>query len=154
VPAVLDAGHHLPLRRAVAGEPVGDHGKRRPALPLRQLAQQALGGPLVASALHQHVEHRPALVERAPEPVPHPGDPDGYLVEVPLVPDAAQPPPDPVGEVPAEPDRPSPHGLVADDDAARRQHLLDHAQAEWKAEVQPDRLADDLGREPIAGLVA
>ena len=34
VPAVLDRGHHLALRRAIAGELVGDHGARRPALAL------------------------------------------------------------------------------------------------------------------------
>ena len=48
--------------------------------------------------------------------------------------------------------RPLPHGLVADDDAARGQHLLDHAQAEREAEIQPDRVADDLGREAVAGI--
>src|SRR5215208_7856240 len=42
VPAVLDARHQLLLRRPVAGELVGDHDPRRPALPLQQLAQQAL----------------------------------------------------------------------------------------------------------------
>ena len=42
--------------------------------------------------------------------------------------------------------------LVADDDAACGQHLLDHAQAEGKAKVDPDRLADDLSRETVAGI--
>src|SRR3712207_7820834 len=54
----------------------------------------------------------------------------GDLVEVPLIASLRQPPPDPVGEVPTELERSPPHGLVADDDAARRQHLFDHAQAE------------------------
>ena len=48
--------------------------------------------------------------------------------------------------------RPLPHGLVADDDAARGQHLLDHAQAEREAEVQPNGVADDLGRKAVAGI--
>ena len=52
----------------------------------------------------------------------------------------------------AELQRPLPHGLVADDDAARGQHLLDHAQAEGEAEVQPHRVADDLGRKAVAGV--
>jgi hypothetical protein len=55
-----------------------------------------------------------------------------------LSPAQGQPPPDPVGEVLAELERPLPHGLVADDDAAGGQHLLDHAQAERETEVQPD----------------
>ena len=37
-----------------------------------------------------------------------------------------------VGEVLAELERRLPYGLVADDDAAGGQHLLDHAQAERK----------------------
>src|SRR3954452_9030110 len=41
---------------------------------------------------------------------------------------------------------------MADDDAASGQHFLDHAQAQREAEIQPDRVADDLGREAIAGI--
>src|SRR3954453_20303720 len=63
-----------------------------------------------------------------------------------------QTPADPVSEVLAELERPLPYGLVADDDAACGQHLLDHAQAEREAEIQPDGVANDLGREAIAGI--
>ncbi len=66
VPAVLHRGHHLALRRAVAGQLVRDHGAGWPPLALQELAQQALGGPLVASTLDQHIQHHPALVDRAP----------------------------------------------------------------------------------------
>src|ERR687898_761712 len=40
----------------------------------------------------------------------------------------------------------------SDDDAAGGQHLLDHPQAEWEAEVQPDRVADPLGGKAIPGI--
>src|SRR4051794_31980440 len=69
-----------------------------------------------------------------------------------LIPGRRQPPPDPVGEVLAELARPLPHTLVADDDTARGQHFLDHAQAEREAEIQPYRVADDLGWKPVAGI--
>src|SRR3954453_13545419 len=52
----------------------------------------------------------------------------------------------------AELERPLSYGLVADDDAACGQHLLDHAQAEREAEVQPNRVADDLGRKAVASV--
>src|SRR3712207_8766996 len=52
---------------------------------------RSLGRALVAPALDQHVEHHPGLVDRAPEPVRHPGDLDGHLIEVPLVARAGQP---------------------------------------------------------------
>src|SRR3954470_13124226 len=45
-----------------------------------------------------------------------------------------------------------PYALMADDDAARGQHLLDHAQAEREAEIQPDSVADHLRRETVAGI--
>src|SRR5215211_1054056 len=74
------------------------------------------------------------------------------FIQVPFVSGRRQTPPDPVGEVLAELERPLPHALVAHDDAARGQHLLDHAQAERKAEVQPYRVADHLRWETVAGI--
>src|SRR3954462_11807469 len=65
---------------------------------------------------------------------------------------AAQSPPDLIGEVLAELQRPLPHTLVADNDAARGQHLLDHAQAEREAKIQPDRVADDLSGKAMPGI--
>ncbi len=54
-------------------ELIGDHDPRRPALPLQQLPQQALRCPLVALALHQHIEHHAGLVHGTPEPSGHLG---------------------------------------------------------------------------------
>jgi hypothetical protein len=39
--------------------------------------------------------------------------------------------------------------FMADDDATGGQQLLNHARPEWEAKIQPDGMADDLGREPI-----
>src|SRR4051812_6252536 len=39
MPAMLDTGHQLLLRRAVAAKLIGNHDARRPALPLQQLAE-------------------------------------------------------------------------------------------------------------------
>src|SRR5215217_7062220 len=74
---MLDARHDLPLCRTVAGQLVGDHDARRPALPLQQLAEQALGGALITPALDQHVEYDAVLVHRAPQPVLLAGNFDG-----------------------------------------------------------------------------
>src|SRR5919199_3008214 len=65
---------------------------------------------------------------------------------------ARQPTADLIGEVLAELQRPLSYSLVTDDDAACGQHLLDHAQAEREAKVEPDGVADDLGREAVAGI--
>src|SRR3954447_26718509 len=69
-----------------------------------------------------------------------------------LVARTGQPAPDLVGESLPELARPLAHGLVAHVDAAGRQHLFDHAQAQGKAEVEPDRVADDLARKAVAGV--
>jgi hypothetical protein len=79
------------------------------------------------------VEHRPGLIHGMPEPVLRPGNPDGDRIQVPLVPGVGEPTPDPFGEGLAELRRPLPQGLLADDDAACRRHLLEHAQAEREA---------------------
>src|SRR5918997_3935580 len=132
---MLDARHNLPLCRTVARQLIGDHDARRPALPLQQLAQQALGGALITPALDQHVEDDAVLVDRAPQPVLLAGDLENDLIQMPLIARARQPTADLIGERLAEFERPLPHALMADDDAASGQHLLDHAQAEREAEI-------------------
>ena len=77
---MLDARHDLPLCRPVAGQLISDHDTGRPHLPLQQLAQQPLGGLLVASALDQDVEHNTGLVHGSPEPVFHPGNLENDLI--------------------------------------------------------------------------
>src|ERR1700753_2170443 len=104
--SVLDRGHHLALGRAVAGQLVCNQNARGAPLLLQQLSQQAFGGPFVPPALHQDVEHDAGLVDREPQPVLLAGNFDGNLVEVPLVSSIGQPPPDLVGEVLAELERP------------------------------------------------
>src|SRR6266550_3393830 len=69
---------------------------------------------------------------------------------MPLVANPGQAATDLIGEALAEFARPLPHGFVADDDAARGQQLLNHAEPERKAEIQPHGVADDLGGKPMA----
>src|ERR687898_2484511 len=72
------------------------------------------------------------------------------LIEMPFVAGPGQPPADDVGELLLE--APLPDRLVADLDAAEGQHLLDHPKAQRESEVQPDRVADQLRREAVAGV--
>jgi hypothetical protein len=69
-----------------------------------------------------------------------------------LSPGQGKPATDSVRDRLAELARPLPHGLVAHGDAAGGQHLLHHAQAEREPKVEPDGVADDLGREAVAGV--
>src|SRR5215213_987471 len=149
---VLDPGHDLPLCCSITGKLIGNHDAGGPHLLLQQLSKEPLGSLLVASALDQYVKYHPALIDRTPEPMLLTRNLHHDLVQMPLVSSAGQPAADLIGECLAELEAPLPHGLVAEDDATSRQHLLDHAQAQRKAEVEPDRVADDLGREAVAAV--
>ena len=82
---MLNAGHDVPFRRAVAGELVGDHDAWRPHLLLQQLAEQPFGRALVASALDQDIENDTGLVHSSPQPMLHPGNFEHDLIEMPFV---------------------------------------------------------------------
>ena len=79
-------------------------------------------------------------------------DADDDLIQVPFVATVRRPPTDAVGEFPAEFEAPLPDRLVRHRDAAGGQHLLDHAQAQREAKIQPDRVADDLSGVAMAGV--
>src|SRR4051812_25386627 len=74
------------------------------------------------------------------------------LVQVPLVAGARQAAADLVGKGLTELEAPLPHGFMADVDAAGGEDLIDVAQAERKAEIQPNSEPDDLGWEAVAGV--
>src|SRR4051812_45795208 len=150
--AVLDAGHDLTLGGTVAAQLVSNQHTRRAALLFQQLAQQALGCFLVAPALDEDVEDKAVLVDGAPEPMLLAGDGDDDLIQMPFIAAAWGTPADAVGELPAEFQAPLPDRLVGHRDAACCQHLLNHAQAQREAEIEPHRVADELCRIAIAGI--
>jgi hypothetical protein len=47
---------------------------------------------------------------------------------------------------------PVPDGFVRDGDAALREDVFDVSEAQGEAVVEPDRVADNRGREPVAGI--
>ena len=57
---------------------------------------------------------------------------------------------EPTGIGQAKLKRPAADRFIRDIDASLGQHILDIAQAERKAKVEPDRLLDHSGREAIA----
>src|SRR3984893_9190825 len=146
---MLNAGHDVPLRRAVAGELISDHDAWRSHLLLQQLAQQALGSLLVAAALDQDIEHDAGLVHSSPQPMLHPGDLEHDLIQMPLVANPRKATTDLIEELLAEFARPLPHGFVADDDAAGSEQLLHHAETKREAEIKPYGMAEILGWDRI-----
>src|SRR4051794_9381474 len=150
--AVLDAGHDRPLGGTVAAQLVGYQHTRRSPLLRHELAEQAFGGFLVAPALDQDIENEALLIDRAPEPVLLAGDGNDDLIQMPFVAAARGASTEAVGEFAAEFQAPLPDRLVGDRDAASRQHLLNHTQAQREAEIEPHRVSDEFGRVAIAGI--
>jgi len=132
---MLDAGHDLPFGRSIAAELVGDQHVRRSPLLFQELAEQALGGLLVASALDEDIENKALLVDRAPEPVLLAGDGEDDLVKMLFVAAAGGSPTKAVGEFLAEFQAPLSDRLVGNRDAASRQHLFDRTQAQREPEI-------------------
>ena len=56
------------------------------------------------------------------------------------------------GKIPSEFLRPTPDGLMTDGYAPGGQQIFHHAQAERKSEVQPNRVAYDLGGKPVTAI--
>src|SRR5689334_10603582 len=62
------------------------------------------------------------------------------------------PPAQPAGDYGPELQHPAPHRFVGDLDPTLGEQFLDVAVAQGEAEIQPDRLLDDLGREAMAAV--
>ncbi len=148
--AMLDAGHDLALGRGIAAQLVGDQHPRRSPLLLQKLAQQAFGGLFVAPALHENIENKALLVDRAPKPVLRAGGGDDDLVDAPFVTPAWGSLADAIGEFAAEFQPSLADRLMCDRDAPSRQYLLEHAKAQREPEIQPDRVTDELSGVAVA----
>jgi hypothetical protein len=69
VPPMLSVRQRALDGRHVTGKLVGDHDSQlRAVLGLEYSTQETLGGVLVASTLDQDVQHRPILIDGAPQP--------------------------------------------------------------------------------------
>ena len=149
---MLEFHPHIPARSAMRAEFVGDHGARAATVFAKELTQKPFGGALITAALDQNVENKAFLIDGAPKPMLPAVDRNDDFIEMPFVSVARGVSADLVGEVPPEFLRPSPNRFVADDGAARGQKVLDHSQAERKAEIEPDRMGDDFGGKAMAAI--
>jgi hypothetical protein len=148
--SVFDAGKQLPLSDPVAPQLVGHDHPRFILQTVQQSFEEALCRLGIAPGLNQDVEHNAMLIDGPPEIMLHALDPDKDLVHVPLITGSRPTPAQSVGETRCEFLAPAPHRLVGDDNTAFRQDQLDIPETKAEYVVQPDRVADDLGREPIA----
>src|ERR1700745_2651198 len=141
---MLKDGHDLPLRSVVGGKLVGVMTRGGRICFFSSLRSSCLAACLSRRrwALDQNVEDDAGLVHGSPQTMLHPGNFARDLMKMPFVANPGKAATDLIGEPLAEFACPLPHGFVADDDA----------QPEREAEVEPDGMADDLGREAIPGV--
>src|SRR5271165_4512758 len=140
---------HLPPRSAIQTELVHDHHARRRDGGFQELLHEPLRSARVSSTLDQDVENEAILIDGAPQPVRLAGDRDHDFVHMPFVAASGRAPTDLIGERLAELLPPLTHGFVGHANSARREHLLDHAEAQGKPEIEPYGVADDLRVEPL-----
>ena len=89
--AMDDGRHDVPMGRAIASQLVGDQPPRRAALPLQQLAEEALGGSPIAARLNENIDHVTILINGTPEILTPTLDRDEDLVQVPRIAEASLP---------------------------------------------------------------
>jgi hypothetical protein len=152
VRAVFDVWHDLTSGGRVGAELVGDQPPGWAPLLFQNASQQALGGLGVAPDLDNLVEHVSILINGPPQPVFLASDGDRDFVEMPDIPTVWSLTPEAASVIRPELQSSPADGLLGHDDAALEQHLPDQPQTQWKSDVQPDRMGDDLGREAVTFL--
>jgi hypothetical protein len=148
--SVLDARKQLTPSDTITPQLVGHDHPWDVLQALQKPPEEALRGVAIAPGLNQDVEHNTILIDRSPKVLLHALDPDEDFVQVPLVPWPRPVAAQAVGETRTEFLAPASHRLVGDDNAALSQEQLNIPQAEAEHVIQPDRIADDLGGEPVA----
>jgi hypothetical protein len=146
---MLDTGQEFPLRCAIAFELVGHDDTWHIPQPLQELTEECLGGLPVPPALHQNVEDIPLLIDRTPEVMTFPVDRQEHFIQVPLVAGLGPSMPELIGIPLAELAAPLSNRFVSHRDTAGEEELFHVAIAEAKPEIQPDGVADDLGRKAM-----
>src|SRR3954452_576764 len=142
---------HLAQRAGIALEAVGhDLPWVAGVLATKRLAEEALGGLLVALGAEPEVDGLPGAVDGTVEVAPLPVHSHVRLIDVPRPAARPQVPPQLLLELGREALDPAVHGRVIDLDPTIGQHELQVAVADRELQVPAHRPEDDLGRETEA----
>ncbi len=148
--AVLHARQHLLFGRAIAAQLIGDQHTWDVLTPLQQLPKELLGRALVSSALHQDIEHIPMLINCSPEIVQLAIDGEKDLVKLPFVAGLGTTSTQVVGILLAKFLAPLADRFIGEDDPTLGHQFFDIAIAEWKTEIEPDCVTNNLRGKAIA----
>ena len=140
------------LSDTIAAQAISDEASRLVPQPVQEALEETLGGRAVSTILYQNVEYHPVLVDCAPQIVQHAADADEHLIKMPGIAGLRSAPAQPPGKVSTELQAPMPDALMGHHDAAFGEDQFDVPQAEAEDVIQPDGVADDLGRKPMPGI--
>lgn len=147
--SMRNARQDVLLGCAIARQLIGDHHAWDVLATLAQLSEELLRCCFVPTALYHDIEHVPMLIDRTPARVLFGIDGEEDFVQMPLVARLRPPPPQLIGILLAKFQAPLTNGFIGQHNTTGRHHLCDITIAERKAEIAPDGVADDLGREAI-----
>src|SRR5262245_33244193 len=147
--AMFYPGQDLALGGTIAFEFISDDYARYVGQPFEQLAEELLRGLLIASTLHQDIQHVPILIDCPPQIVVLTLDDQRHFIEVPFVARPGTAATKLIGILLAKLATPLANSFIGYDYASFKQQLFDIAKAEAEAKVQPHRVADDLDRKPV-----
>jgi hypothetical protein len=149
VPPVFDARQDLPLGSAVALQLIGDDPAWDARVSFEELAEKVLRGRLIAPALDKNIHDVAVLIHGLPQAAALPIYRQKHRLEVPFVPGLRAATMELMGIRLTDLTAPLPKRFEGHCDAACTQQLLNISVAEAKAEIQPDAVADELGREAV-----
>jgi hypothetical protein len=147
---MFNTGQDLAQGRTIALELIRDDHPRHIRQAFEQLAEKPLRRLLIPSALFEDSEDVAVPVDGAPQRVRFAVHGKNDFIQVPLVTRSGAAPAELMGidlpELPA----PIPHRLIGQNDTTFHRKLFDIPIAQVEAKEQPDTVANDLCREPMA----
>ena len=132
------------MRCTVASQLVGDQPPGLVSLTFQQLSEEAFSRTPIAARLDEDVDHVAVLVNRTPEIVLLTPDVHEEFIQVPRIAQATLSPLEPTRILRTELPTPLSDGFVGDQDPPLCQEIFDITEAQAKAMVEPDSVADYL----------
>ena len=150
--AMFDAKTYLRSRGSVRPELVRHHNARRCDGRFQEPPHEPLRSATVSSTLDQDVKNEAVLIDGPPKPVWLSGDRDDDFIQMPFVAPRRSSLAELIGEGFTELLPPPAHRLIGHANSARRKHLLDHAKAKRKSEIEPHRIAYHLSWKAMTAI--
>jgi hypothetical protein len=136
----------------VASQFVGNDSPWFGTLVPQESPKESVCGAPIAMRLDQDVDHVAVLIHSTPEVMLLAIDSNEDFIQIPVIAQSTLPSLQFPDIVRTELMTPLPDRLIGHDNSPLGQEILYVSEAQREAMVRPDRIADDLGRETIAGI--